>query len=600
MAASRRQSSKYPEGDIEPPHTGGFFDYPGYSNNTYTPALFDPMGPLPSSWNGADYSSANDFSSNTANFPSGSAAEEMPLNATPGSFPPNYGDFSPQGLDDFAWMDHVSLQSLPTQQPTQVAELSSGQFTWPTTTSPCGTIENGESTSGPSQPRDLSRGYRGLPRRKSGYLIKKIDQRSNATFIPPTAGPADPLERWKESPPEGEAASLSAIKSALENFSAYSGGLQRPGTPGSGAGELFQKHRSGSRAPSTASRESATSVSSQRSNRSGLSALSNGSQTASDKTSAGVQKKQAGKKKRSSANDPRIFCCTFCCDKFKNKFDWMRHEKSLHLNLETWACAPFGGSVVLESTGRAHCAYCNQLDPSLEHLEQHNHGPCQQKMRTFRRKDHLLQHLRLFHRLDVIPLIEDWKRVVTDFTSRCGFCGGRMSTWGERADHLTFHFRKGCTMANWKGDHDFPPDITAQVTNSVPPYLLYFESRTFVPFSATNRDTNDHLSQMLSRAAFVDASGVPQVLPESADTELQPVQEPQLDSYIEVLTRHLSHYAQRMMSRGIIPTDEMFQAEARRLSYDTDDQWDQTVADNLEWLANFRAEQSSKGAFQTP
>jgi phage terminase large subunit-like protein len=33
---------------------------------------------------GADYSSANDFSSNTANFPSGSAAEEMPLNATPG------------------------------------------------------------------------------------------------------------------------------------------------------------------------------------------------------------------------------------------------------------------------------------------------------------------------------------------------------------------------------------------------------------------------------------------------------------------------------------------------------------------------------------
>jgi hypothetical protein len=174
-----------------------------------------------------------------------------------------------------------------------------------------------------------------------------------------------------------------------------------------------------------------------------------------------------------------------------------------------------------------------------------------------------------------------------------------MSTWEERADHLTFHFRKGCTMANWKGDHDFPPDITAQVTNSVPPYLLDFESRTFVPFSATNRDTNDHLSQMLSRATFVDAAGVPQVLPESADTELQPVQEPQLDSYTEVLTRHLSHYAQQMMSRGIIPTDEMFQAEARRLSYDTEDQWDQTIADNLEWLAKFRAEQSSKGAFQT-
>ncbi|OQE79476.1 hypothetical protein PENNAL_c0051G03307 [Penicillium nalgiovense] len=565
MTAPRRQAAEYPEGDIEPLHAGSFFECLEYSNNAYTPALFDPLSPLPSSRNGADYSFANDFGSNAANFPSENVAEEMPLNATPGSFTPNYGDFSPQRLDDFAWMDHGSLQSLPTQQPNQITELSSGQFTWPTTTSPCGTIEDEEPTSKPSLPRNLSRGYRGLPRRKSGYMIQKIDQRSNATFIPPTAGPADPLERWKESPPEGEAASLSAIKNALENFSTYSSGPQRPGTPGSRAGELFQKHRSGSRAPSTASRESATSISSQRSNRSGLSALSNGSQTASDRTSAG----------------------------FKNKFDWTRHEKSLHLNLEAWACAPFGGSVVLESTGRAHCAYCNQLDPSLEHLEQHNHGPCQQQKRTFRRKDHLLQHLRLFHRLDVIPLIEEWKRVVTDFPSRCGFCDGRMSTWDERADHLTFHFRKGCTMANWKGDHDFPPDITAQVTNSVPPYLLDFESRTFVPFSATNRDTNDHLSQMLSRATFVDASGMPQV-------ELQPVQEPRLNSYTEVLTHHLSHYAQQMMSRGIIPTDEMFQAEARRLSYDSEDQWDQTIADNLEWLAKFRAEQSSKGAFQTP
>ncbi|KAJ6188227.1 hypothetical protein N7519_003135 [Penicillium mononematosum] len=230
-----------PEGDIEPPHTGGFFDYPEYINNTYTRALFDPMGPLPSSRHGADYSSANDFSSHTANFPSKNAAEEMPLNATPGSFAPNYGDFSPQGLDDFAWMDHASLQSLPTQQPTQMIELSSGQFTWPTTTSPCGTIENEESTSRPSLPRDLSRGYRGLPRRKSGYMIQKVDQRPNATFIPPTAGPADPLERWKESPPEGEAASLSAIKSALENFSTYSGGPQRPGTPGSQGGRIVPK-----------------------------------------------------------------------------------------------------------------------------------------------------------------------------------------------------------------------------------------------------------------------------------------------------------------------------------------------------------------------
>jgi hypothetical protein len=208
--------------------------------------------------------------------------------------------------------------------------------------------------------------------------------------------------------------------------------------------------------------------------------------------------------------------------------------------------------------------------------------------------------MRLFHHLDTIPLIDDWKTVVTDFPSRCGFCDGRMSNWDERADHLTFHFRKGCTMAHWKGDHEFPPEIAAQVTHSVPPYLLDFESRTFVPFSATNRAVNDHLSQMLSRATFLNVAGENQILPESPEAELQPVQETQLDSYTEVLTRHLSHYAQQMMSSGIVPTDEMFQLEARRLLFDSEDQWNQTMADNLEWLAKFRGEQSSKGLLQAP
>lgn len=281
--------------------------------------------------------------------------QEKSLNATPGSFTTTYDGSSPEGHDGFAWMDHEVLQPLPTHQPTQIY---SGHSPWLTTTASYGTIENRESTSTPPLPRNSLRGYRGLPRRKSRYMIQEIDQRINAVFIPPTAGPADPLERWKESPPEGEAASLSAIKNALENPSIYFGGTQGPGKPGSRAGDLFQNHRRpGSRAPSTTSGKSATSASSQRSNRSGLSALCNGSQAASDKTSAGVRKKQTGvsRKKRSSASNPRIFCCTFCCDKFKNKFDWMRHEKSLHLNLESWACAPFGGSGIAINRSRPLC-----------------------------------------------------------------------------------------------------------------------------------------------------------------------------------------------------------------------------------------------------
>lgn len=281
----------------------------------------------------------------------------------------------------------------------------------------------------------------------------------------------------------------------------------------------------------------------------------------------------------------------------------MRHEKSLHLSLENWVCTPFGGAVELPSTGRMHCAYCNQLDPTHEHLEQHNHSACQQQTRMFQRKDHLLQHLRLFHRIDTIPLIDNWKHVFTEIPSRCGFCETRMSTWTERADHLTQHFRKGYTMARWKGEHEFPPEIAAQVRWSVPPYLLDFESRSFVPFSATDKSSNDHLSQMLSRANLFEGAAQPPN-PEQSELktppglDLQPVQETQLGSYTEVLTHHLSQYAQRMMRNGIIPTDEMFQTEARRLLFDTDDQWDQTMADNLEWLAKFRGEQGNDESIQ--
>ncbi|KAJ5531133.1 hypothetical protein N7527_004526 [Penicillium freii] len=570
MAAPRRRDSQYHANNNVPPDDSDFFDYAAYLDNGYADMLPNSATRLHCGENDANYNATDDGSSSK-----------------------QHGDFD--------CMNYGMLPSLPPSQPSQPDQLFSAHSTSDISLL-YGGFENRESSSTPPLPQHTLRGHRGLPRRKSRYRIEGPNHRPNPIFIPPSPGSADPLERWKESPPEGEAASLSAIQNALENPSSYSGVNQFPATPSLGAGDLFHTHsRPASRGPSTTSGESAASASSRRSNRSGVSALSNDSHAASDKISGRIRKKQTGatRKKRSSVNQPRIFCCTFCCDKFKNKFDWMRHEKSLHLNLESWVCAPFGGSVLLPSTDRVHCAYCNQLDPTLKHLEEHKHGLCQQQTRSFRRKDHLVQHLRVFHRLETIPLIDDWRRVVSEIPSRCGFCDGRMSTWDERADHLTFHFRKGCTMANWTGDHEFPPEIAAQVTHSVPPYVLDFESRSFVPFSATNGAVNDHLSQMLSRASFLDAAGEHQTTPESLDPELQPVQEDNLQTYTEVLTRHLSHYAQQMMRDGVIPTDEMFQLEARQLLFDSEDQWNQTMADNLEWLAKFR-EQTAKGPLQTP
>lgn len=43
------------------------------------------------------------------------------------------------------------------------------------------------------------------------------------------------------------------------------------------------------------------------------------------------------------------------------------------------------------------------------------------------------------------------------------------------------------------------------------------------------------------------------------------------------------------MLAGIIPTDEMLQRESRRVLYlDGDDDWNQTVADDPEWIHDFR------------
>jgi hypothetical protein len=319
--------------------------------------------------------------------------------------------------------------------------------------------------------------------------------------------------------------------------------------------------------------------------------------------------KAKGRKPKDSAD--RIFKCTFCCDDFKHKYDWARHEKSLHLNLEEWVCAPNGGSVVLPLTGRVHCAYCSALDPTQEHLESHNYSACQggqSTPRTFRRKDHLVQHLRLVHVLDTLPLIDDWKVASAPITSRCGFCDARLSSWDERTDHLAAHFRKGKTMFDWRGNHEFEAEVNARVSNAFPPYLIAAQAQTLVPFSATNHDSIDHNKQVVSQmglemlAAGMRLDSEPTrplaTMPTLSDEHMPTLpgglamedqQGVETRLFADVLSRHLARFARQQIMLGLVPTDEMFQRESRRILYqDADDAWNQTVADDPEWIQEFR------------
>ncbi|KAL6809110.1 hypothetical protein GGI42DRAFT_340306 [Trichoderma sp. SZMC 28013] len=437
----------------------------------------------------------------------------------------------------------------------------------------------------------------GLPRRRSRYFRS---QRYQPTLPPPiditnptaVVDALDPMQRWRESPPETEPASLSAIADALKHTP-----LQ---TCSSSAGSL-NSQRVGSRAASTISFGSGTSYSSA----SNASTSSATFRSSSNRPRGRVMKRTRANttKMKEKDKEKRIFPCTFCCDSFKSKYDWARHEKSLHLNLERWRCTPFGGTVVSPETGRAHCAYCSMLDPNAKHLDSHNHGACESQGQTptFSRKDHLVQHLRLAHHVETLPIIDSWKDQGPPVSSRCGFCNIRMQTWQERVDHLTKHFRKGATMDNWKGEHCFESSVAVKVTHAMPPYLIGAESRALIPFSVTSHGTKDHLSQI--QQATEQSLGIwdggntaspisglePSLEPTTQSASSESFnEEANCMTFPEVLALHLGRYAQEQMRLGIIPTDRMFQDEARRMMFGSVDPWDQTIADDDNWLSLFR------------
>jgi len=444
---------------------------------------------------------------------------------------------------------------------------------------------------------------RRLPRRRSKYVLRRSGSRSRPIAIPTPAqcgSPTQPLaiERWENSPPEEEAASLSAIYDAIaqQPLSESSRGSRNSSFDAFKA-DAFKTYRGPS---SSTSLDSGVSDNSVHSNQSGT------SQSRRRRTN----KPRAAPKSKSKPKDAkdRIFKCTFCCDTFKHKYDWARHEKSLHLNMEEWICTPHGGSVILPLTGRVHCAYCSALDPTQSHLESHNYSACQgghTTPRTFRRKDHLVQHLRLVHGLETLPLIDDWKVHSAPVASRCGFCDARLSSWEERTDHLAAHFRSGKTMWDWKGEHEFDPEIDARVSNAFPPYLIAAQAVTLVPFSATNHESIDHTKQVISQIQLESLISATQE--HNIEPALSPIADEQPAEFVtangnlsfqnvvetrlfaDTLTRHLARFARQQMMLGIMPTDEMFQRESRRLLYqDADDAWNQTVADDPEWIKQFR------------
>lgn len=222
-------------------------------------------------------------------------------------------------------------------------------------------------------------------------------------------------------------------------------------------------------------------------------------------------------------------------------------------------------------TGLYQCVFCQQFSPDDAHMETHNYGACQEKTdleRTFYRKDHLRQHLKLMHGVKYDPHMETWRSTTFEVRSRCGFCPSQFVSWQQRADHLAAHFRNGCDMMQWTGTHGFEAHVENLVENFIPPYLVGHERQTMDPFVARPRNIVDEYTggddvDLLNRDSNCWGR----------------------------LESELANYVAEQKALGVVPTDKMLQDHARLQIYGTVDEWDWTAADNQVWLNAFRCEQ---------
>ncbi|OAA81074.1 Homeodomain-related protein [Akanthomyces lecanii RCEF 1005] len=304
----------------------------------------------------------------------------------------------------------------------------------------------------------------------------------------------NPLQRWQVSPPEHEPASVSAIARAVTaSSSALSSGLNSPYSfnyTDDGSNRSLCKESSASSVGTSQSKSTNGSFGSAYSHGSRHSWGSFGSAPFNSRGRR-RRRRRAGTKPEGNTNlsaPLKTFQCTFCTETFRTKHDWQRHEKSLHLSLERWVCAPDGPRALNPETGNMSCVFCGIANPDDAHVDSHNHSACQERCleeRTFYRKDHLNQHLRLVHNVKFLDwAMKPWKIATPEIRSRCGFCGIVMDSWTIRVDHLAEHFKTGYSMADWKGGWGFEVPVLDMVENSIPPYLIHHERTSPMPYVA--------------------------------------------------------------------------------------------------------------------
>lgn len=297
--------------------------------------------------------------------------------------------------------------------------------------------------------------------------------RAGSPMVTSTLSSMTPMERWKASPPEDEPVLESVIQNAISSAVADTGPELDPFHFDRSATDLFNLDETSSHlASSTSSFESrasetSESISSAWSYQSGEANMPFPLLAKSPST-----KRQRG---RQLSEAECQYECTFCTSSFRKRHDWARHEKSVHLQLDSWICTLDVDHLHRQYiTSVANCYFCDAPYPTPAHWDEHEFHVCAGKPvveRSFSRKDYLCQHLRKFHACTKLPAsdLEVWRGSGGDVGSRCGFCNQNFPTWSSRAEHLAAHFKRGAHMQQWQGGWGLDSSAMNILRNAVLP-----------------------------------------------------------------------------------------------------------------------------------
>ena len=162
--------------------------------------------------------------------------------------------------------------------------------------------------------------------------------------------------------------------------------------------------------------------------------------------------------------DKKIFQCTRCNIGYRFPSDWARHLE-IHEPQQYYTCMLQGETVVIR--GNVACPFCDEFDPTQDHLRTHNVSRCADKThekRTFQRRDHMLSHMKRNHNSLAKNPPDAWMTVVHADPNQqfwCGFCRSFLrTTWDSRLQHLSNHFKvDDLDMTVWSHEGTYLPSL---------------------------------------------------------------------------------------------------------------------------------------------